>query len=151
NLANNVTGTITVTGGGTLELTTSGRIGSTSAGAGNVVIDNGTLKVDDPSTGNSFLSSNKTIIIGNGSGMATVNVPTSGIALLYHGTRTATGGTTSSGGSGTLIKTGAGEFRYQGAATANSSFAKLVVNQGLFRMGNVAGNNFETFLGAVPT
>jgi fibronectin-binding autotransporter adhesin len=44
-----------------------------------------------------------------------------------------------------------GEWRYNGAARANTTFGKLVVNQGLYRLGDSgAGNNFETGFGAVP-
>ena len=50
-------------------------------------------------------------------------------------------------------KTGPGEFRYNGTATQTrhaTSFTQLIVNEGLYRLGNVAGQNTELGFGAAP-
>jgi autotransporter-associated beta strand protein len=133
---NNITGTININNG-ILEVTAAGAIGGTSAGAGDVVINGGTLRNSDSAgTSHTFLTANRSIVIGaNGGTIDAVTEP---------GTYTGT-----IGGTGVLTKTGAGEFRYQGAGTPNSTFSKLVVNEGLYRIGNAAGSS-EVGFGAVP-
>ncbi len=124
---------------------------------GKVVLAGGTRIQTNPTGGAAFINAAKGLEI-HGSG--TVNYTSSGIGTfsIYTGTILGTGGTTTSGGAGTLIKTGANEFRYQapaagGTNTANSTFAKLQVNQGLYRLGSVVVGSQQTTelgFGAAP-
>jgi fibronectin-binding autotransporter adhesin len=129
------TGTLTINGG-IVSIGASGNLGN----SGSVIIDGGTLRRTHLTNGNAFLATGKSIEIGVTGG--SVDVATGGVALLYEGTITGSGNT--------LTKVGVGEFRVQGANTANYDFTRLVVNQGLYRIGNVAENNFETGFGAAP-
>ena len=62
-----ITGPVSVTGGSVLELVSSGAIGGTGAGAGDVTLNNGTLRND--ATGSpTFLTANRGIILGAGGG-----------------------------------------------------------------------------------
>ena len=61
------------------------------------------------------------------------------------------GGTVDNGGAGTLIKRGVGEIRYQGVGLPLSTFQKLRVEEGLFRLGFSASIQDERGFGAVPT
>lgn len=138
NLSSGVTGAVSVTGG-VLELTTSGRIGGTGAGSGNVTLDGATLRNNDPATGNSLLTANRNLLIGAGG--ATFDTPTSGVALIYSGTILGSGNT--------VTKIGAGEMRVQGTTLPNFTFSKLIVLNGLYRIGGTAGGT-EVGFGAVP-
>jgi autotransporter-associated beta strand protein len=140
-----MTGTRTIAGG-VVSIDNQSRLGSAVS---SLVIDGGTLRTTNPTTGLSIVNANVGLFIGVDGG--TVECVNAGVANIYQGTITAIGGTTINGGSGTLVKIGAGELRYQNAGTANSTFRKLIVRGGLFRLGNVPGNNFETGFGAVPT
>ena len=134
NSGNTMTGAVSVSGGSTLELAVSGDIGSTSAGAGNVTLNNGTLQNDDPSAvAAAFLTSNRGIVIGASGG--TLNLSSSGAILQYDGVISGTGNT--------LTKSGPGELRVSTSCT----FGKLVVNGGLYR---IANTGTETGFGAVP-
>lgn len=149
---NSMTGAVSISGGSTLQLSRGGDIGGTGAGSGNVTLNNGTLRNTDATNGNSFLTSNRTILLGAGGG--TVDVA-SGIALVYgSGTASSPNGKITGAGN-TLTKTGPGEFRYQSDGTASSDFSKLVVNQGLFRLGSVVVSSVqltsELGFGAAPS
>lgn len=129
------------------------------AGTGKVVLDGGTLFNTSTTTAGSFIAATKGVEVTANNGTVGVddgvaNGAGTGVVQLYTGTITGTGGTLSAG-VGTLIKAGADEFRYQGATTANSTFAKLTVNGGLFRLGSVivssAQTTAETGFGAAPS
>jgi autotransporter-associated beta strand protein len=124
--------------------------------AGKVVLDGGTLKNTNAGNAGSFISAAKTLEITSNGGTVAYDDGSSANAFttIYTGTVTGTGGTTTNGGVGTLTKTGVDEFRYQGSNTANTTFAKLVVNQGLFRLGSVISGTQQTTeagFGAAPT
>ena len=53
-------------------------------------------------------------------------------------------------GPGTLFKVGTGEFRYQGTGLPNTTFSKLVVKEGLYRLGSASSVADERGFGAVP-
>ncbi|HTD86987.1 MAG TPA: hypothetical protein VK850_10455, partial [Candidatus Binatia bacterium] len=141
-------GGFTKSGGGTLTLNTSasalgavnilgGVVATDSsarlAGTGTITIDGGTLR--DTGTGNgSSVQVNHPITIG-GTGGRIETTGGFGIARLSQ--------TVISGG--TLTKGGASEFR----VTGGNTFSKLVVESGLYRIGNLVGAT-ETGFGAVP-
>jgi fibronectin-binding autotransporter adhesin len=131
---NSWTGALTINGG----VVSYGAVGNLGTN-GTVTLDGGTLRNTNLTSGNTFLNSTRTIAIGSNGG--TVETPTFNVALIYQGTITGPGNT--------LTKVGLGEFRVQGATLANFTFSKLVVNQGLYRIGNAAGSS-EVGFGAVP-
>lgn len=143
NLSSTVTGPVSVTGG-VLELSTSGRIGGTGVGSGDVTLNGGTLRNNEPTSGNSLLTANRSLLIGASGG--TFDAPTSGVALIYSGTI--------SGAGNTITKIGSGEMRVQGANTANYTFSKLVVLNGRYQIGSVLSGTIQTStesgFGAVP-
>jgi hypothetical protein len=61
------------------------------------------------------------------------------------------GGTVDNGGAGTLIKRGAGEIRFQGVGLPLTTYQKLRVEEGLFRLGFSASIQDERGYGAAPT
>jgi autotransporter-associated beta strand protein len=104
----------------------------------NVIIDGGTLRNTTTTTGFfRFARTNRGIQLGPNGG--TIDIVTANVNPEYDGVIGMTAGTTEA----TLTKIGAGEFRMQGTGT----FTKLVVNNGLYRIGN-AGSDLG--LGAVP-
>jgi fibronectin-binding autotransporter adhesin len=138
NTSNALTGAVSITGG-VVSIPSTLALGTT----GTVTLNGGTLRETNPGNAGSFISSTRTIAIGPNGGTVdySSSAPSVGLVTLYAGTITGPGNT--------LTKTGMGEFRYQGAGTANSTFSKLVVNQGLFRIGNATGSS-EVGFGAVP-
>jgi fibronectin-binding autotransporter adhesin len=142
NTGNDNTGAITVDGGSTLRLASSGCIGSVAAGAGDITLNSGTLQNDATGAGGTFLTANRSIILGASGGTVSPTSTTAGNSLIYAGVISGTGNT--------LTKTGANEFRTQ-SATGNS-FSKLVVKQGLYRVGNASqgGANADLAFGADP-
>jgi len=60
------------------------------------------------------------------------------------------GGTVDNGGAGTLIKRGAGEIRYNGTGQPLTTYAKLRVEEGLFRLGFTSPTQDERGFGAAP-
>jgi fibronectin-binding autotransporter adhesin len=130
------TGTLTILSGASLSIDSSARISGSK-----VTLDGGTLLSTNPSNGLSFIPTATLLEIGPNGGTVGYNSSGAGTSSIYSGTIT---------GTGILTKSSVNEFRYQGAGTANSTFTKLVVTQGLFRLGNVTGNNFETGFGAAP-
>ena len=149
------TGTVTVgTGAGTsarVNFNSSTRFNTT----GKVLLNGGVLVSTNSSSGLSFLSPTKAVEISAVGG--SIGFDDSAVSIgssLYSGTITGTGGTTSNGGVGTLTKIGPDEFRFQGAGVANSTFAKLVVLEGLYRIGAASTpttGTAERGFGAVPT
>jgi fibronectin-binding autotransporter adhesin len=163
-IAATAVGTITKDGAGTLTLTGSNAwtgaltinggivsIPATTAlgTAGAVTLNGGTLRETNQGNAGSFISATRAINIGPNGG--TVDYSPSGLDYSFVTIFTPNAGNAIKGIGNTLTKTGVGEFRYNGAERANTSFAKLVVNQGLFRLGDSgAGNNFEVGFGAAP-
>ena len=144
-------GTVTVNSGATLAISLSTRLNS----GGKVVLNGGTLEQRNPGSAGSFVLAGKglevdgtgTIVYEGGGGGCDCSIytPTGGVAI------TGAGGTPENGGAGTLIKQGAGEIRYQGAGLPLTSYAKLVVEDGLFRLGFAASVDLEERgFGAVP-
>jgi autotransporter-associated beta strand protein len=140
NAGNTITGAVQVTGG-VLELTSSAAVGGTAAGAGDITLNGGTFRNSSVAgTSHTLVTSNRNIIIGASGG--TINSPnTTADPGIYEGSIL---------GTGTLTATGPGELRVQNAGMASNTFTKLVVDEGLYRVGNVSGNNHETALGAAP-
>jgi fibronectin-binding autotransporter adhesin len=132
-----LTGPISVTGG-VLSIPTSTAIGTN---VGTVTLDGGTLLNTNPGNAGSFIGANRTLVIGPNGGTVNYTSSDSGTVSVYGGTIL---------GSGTLTKEGPHEFRYQGAGLPNTTFTKLVVNEGLFRLGFAASTADERGFGAVP-
>ena len=98
----------------------------------------GTIQENNPGNGGSFINASTAITVGAAGGTISFNSAAANSSI-YSGTI---------GGTGVLTKTGTGEFRYQGFDTS-TTFSKLVVNQGLYRLGNGSHNSEQGF-GAVP-
>lgn len=142
--ANQGTGDIVVEDGATLRIASRLRIND----GGRVILRNGTLWQSNPGFAGSFLGSSTTLEVD---GVGTIDrtalmdnggpsaEPVERQISIYNTTGTTTisgtGGTPGNGGAGTLIKTGPSEFRYQGTGLPLTSFSKLVVEEGLFRLG----------------
>lgn len=129
------TGTLTVGSGAKLSIPLTTNL-LASAGA-NLNLNGGTFRNTSNGVGSTFVSALVTINWIQFGTVETTNTGTN--SAIYAGTIKGVGGT--------LTKTGSGEFRFQGAGTGTTTFSKLVVNQGLFRLGNIVSNNFETGLG----
>jgi autotransporter-associated beta strand protein len=141
-------GTVTVNNGATLSIDSITRI-TQSAGGGGLVLNGGTIR-SSAGSGGSFWTSNGNMSLG-AAGTGTIESAGSG-ARIYRGALLGTAGsTTANGGGGSYTKTGAGEFRYEGALTASTTFSRLVVNEGLFRIGNGQAGSTELGFGAAPT
>jgi fibronectin-binding autotransporter adhesin len=137
------TGPVNITGG----LVSIPNLGSFGT-VGTVTLDGGALRETNPGNAGSFVSATRPIFIGPNGG--TVDYTPTGQAVVDLSFVTIYAPTTATfGGTGVLTKTGPSEFRFQGNATATATYSKLVVNQGLFRLGN-SGANAETGFGAVP-
>jgi fibronectin-binding autotransporter adhesin len=146
----------TVKSGATMEYDTISRIGTT---AGKITLQNGTLSDVNFGSAGSFARATESIEVD---GTGTLNYPDASFRLgnatdcncaIYTPTGANTilgvGGTTTNG-AGTLVKTGAGEVRFQGVGLPNTTFAKLVVKEGLFRLGFNSSIQDERGFGAVP-
>lgn len=142
--------TALVNPGTTLNVDSVGRFANTAGGR--VLLDQGTMRSTAANNGSVFLQPLIGLEIGAAGG--TVNVtqqnPNPVSSVIYAGTITGTGGTTTNGGAGTLTKTGPQEFRYQGPGLPNTTFAKLNVTEGLFRLGFNSDISDERGFGAVP-
>jgi fibronectin-binding autotransporter adhesin len=134
-----LTGPITITGG-VLSYASNLSLG-TAVGSGAVTVDGGTLRHTNPGSAGSIISANRTLSIGGSGGTVEYTTATSSNVTLYSGTIT---------GTGVLTKIGNGELRYQGAGLPNTTFSKLVVNEGLYRLGFAASTADERGFGAVP-
>lgn len=135
------TGTLSIGPGATFSIPATSNLAA-SPGA-NLNLDGGTIRNTVNATGGpTFADVDFTINLSAAGGtVETANTGTN--TTIFQGSIKGVGNT--------LTKTGSGEFRFQGANTGTTTFSKLVVNQGLFRLGNSAGNNFETGFGAAPT
>jgi autotransporter-associated beta strand protein len=121
---------------------------------GKITLAGGTFKQSNPGSAGSFIRNSQTLEI-DGSGTIVYEGGGGGcncsiFTPLGVNTITGVGGTTANGGAGTLTKDGAGEFRYQGVGLPLTTFAKLVVNEGLYRLGFSAATSDERGFGAVP-
>jgi fibronectin-binding autotransporter adhesin len=142
NTSNSLTGPVTITGG-VIAIPALGALGTN----GLVTLDGGTLReTNSAGTGGSFISNTRGIAIGPNGGTVDYSPTDPTFAIIYAPAATTN---TISGPGNTLFKTGPAEFRFQGNSTATATYSKLVVNQGLFRLGN-SGANAETGFGAAP-
>jgi len=133
------TGTVTVNSGATMSIPSTVNLVA-SAGA-NLNLEGGTFRSTVNGAGSTFVSANFTINVGAAGGtVETANT----------GANSSIFGGTIKGPGYTLTKTGSGEFRYQGTGLPNTTFSKLVVNQGLYRLGFNASISDERGFGAVP-
>jgi autotransporter-associated beta strand protein len=133
-------GTLSIASGGTFSIASSANLVATTGA--NLNLNGGTIRNTSNAAGATFADIDFTINVGAAGG--TVEATNTGTAsAIFQGSINGPGNV--------LTKTGSGEFRFQGANTATTTFSKLVVNQGLFRLGHVTGADFETGFGAVPT
>lgn len=132
------TGPLTINGG-VVSIDTTTRLNS--SGTGTVTLNGGTLRETNPGNAGSFIAATRTIAIGPAGGTVDYTSSGTGTVIIYSGTITGAGNT--------LNKVGPGEFRFQGNGTATANYGKLVVTEGLFRLGN-NGANAETGFGAAP-
>jgi fibronectin-binding autotransporter adhesin len=135
--ANTVTGPLSVSGGSTLAVTASDRIGGAT---GDVTLDDGTLRNADPTnSANPFLATTRSLAVGPGGG--TIEVPGAAAILQYSGTITGAGNT--------LTMRGPGEIRM--SSTTDFTFARLVVTGGgQYTLGQSQANGRDGQLGATP-
>ena len=132
-------GTIRIDNGAKLSIPSTTNIVA-SAGA-NLNLEGGTMRSTVNGAGSTFVSANFSINVGAlGGTVETAN--TGSNSSIFAGTIKGPGNT--------LTKTGSGEFRYQGTGLPNTTYAKLVVNQGLFRLGFASSISDERGFGAVP-
>ncbi|WP_252853012.1 hypothetical protein [Aeoliella straminimaris] len=143
--------------------------GSMDVGTGDIIVEDGaTLKFENReilNDGARVLLRNGTIVhdfMGNYFGMfrsgtelaidgtGTVNRTNALVTYSSGSVITGIGGTPENGGAGTFIKEGPGEFRYQGSGLPLTSYAKLVVNEGLFRLGFANDTQDARGFGADP-
>ena len=123
--------------GGTLSIASSTRIPS----SGTVTLDGGALVQTNTSSGVSFIPSGTALDIGVNGGTVSYAAG-AGSSSIYAGTIRGMGNT--------LYKSGVGEFRYQGTGLPNTEFAKLVVLDGLYRLGFASSTSDERGFGAAP-
>lgn len=128
---------ITLNSGTRLSVDSTLRITATSGAS--LTLNGATIRETNPGSAGTFINSLIGIVVGASGGTVDYSSSGTGTSSIYSGSIT---------GTGILTKTGAGEFRFQGA-DASSTYTKLVVNQGLFRLGNGAANDERGF-GAVP-
>jgi fibronectin-binding autotransporter adhesin len=126
---------MTIDSGATLQIPSTSSLGVATGG---LSLNGGTIQENNPGNGGSFISASTAINVGAAGGTISFNSAAANSSI-YSGTI---------GGTGVLTKTGTGEFRYQGFDTS-TTFSKLVVNQGLYRLGNGSHNSEQGF-GAVP-
>lgn len=136
------TGAITIGTGATLSINSSTRVSGTAGSK--VTLDGGTLIQTNPSNAGSFIPAAMNLEIGPNGGTVNYTSSGTGSVAIYGGTAGTIVGT------GTLTKTGPNEFRYQGVGLPNTTFTKLVVNQGLYRLGFNQNISDERGFGAVP-
>jgi fibronectin-binding autotransporter adhesin len=135
-------GTVTVASGAKFTVNIASRLTQTTGGM--ILLDGGAVENTNPGSGGTFLPPQSIMATANG---GTLVYSGTGVAI-YRGNLLGQGGTTDAG-TNTFTKTGQGEFRFDGTNTANSTFQKLVVKEGLFRLGSAAGTQ-ETGFGALP-
>lgn len=129
------TGAFTIAAGARVNIASSLRFNTT----GKVVLDGGTLFHTNAGNAGSFISATKGLEITANGGIVGYDDGNGANAFttIYQGVISGTGGTTTAG-VGTLTKIGPDEFRVQGANVANSTFQKLLVLQGLYRIGSAS-------------
>jgi fibronectin-binding autotransporter adhesin len=154
---------VTVNAGATLETNNSQRMNTTG---GKVVLNGGTLLGTNPGTAGTLIGSSIGLkgLEVSGSGAVGYDdhdgMPDNKITIFF-GIISGTGGTTTNGGAGTLIKIGPDQFGIGGSnqgggvnSQSLSTFAKLVVVQGGVRgRGVIINSQFqldERVFGAVP-
>ncbi len=147
---------VTINTGAKLGVTT---VTNISAAAGKITLAGGTYEMNNFGHAGSFIFAAKALEI-NGSGTihyddTVARTPTDCQCTIYTpgvGNGILGVGGTPTAGAGTLIKTGAGEVRVQGAQLANFSFEKLVIQEGLYRVGSsgTAVPEWERGFGATP-
>jgi autotransporter-associated beta strand protein len=147
-------GTMTIRSGGRFSIATVLNVAQ-AAGGGGLLLDGGTIRQTNPGNSGSFWDPDGTIKLTANGGAVDYTSSGTGLVALY-GSATLTSAvivrdaSVPSGTFVTLTKTGAHEFRYQGLGMPNTSYDKLVVNQGLFRLGFQGGVVTEKGFGAVP-
>jgi PEP-CTERM motif len=147
-----------VASGGELQIDTSADFNTASTGK--ITLQGGMLTQRNFGSAGSFIRATQSLEVD---GTGTINYPDASFRLstaadcnctIYTPTGTNTilgaGGTTGGGGAGTLIKIGAGEFRFNGTGQPLTTFAKLVVKDGLYRAGFTSPTQDERAFGAVP-
>jgi autotransporter-associated beta strand protein len=157
--ANSSYGGGTVITGGTLSYDADGRLGGTPAAAtpDHLIINGGTLKSTTPlvsdgvsvNTSYSVVGTNRGIGIGTTGQIDVTPVTPNSIVAIYSGIINKLG-TLGPTDDAQLIKSGPNEFRYNGNNRASTTFTKLKVIEGLFRLGSVTGANTELGFGAAP-
>jgi autotransporter-associated beta strand protein len=131
--------TVTIESGAKLSIPSAANLVATPGAQLN--LNGGTFRNTSNSAGSAFADADFTINVGTAGG--TVEVTNTGAnSTIFVGSILGEGNT--------LIKAGSGEFRFQGANMANSTFSKLVVNQGLYRLGFFNGVTSELGFGAAP-
>ncbi|MFM9024601.1 MAG: beta strand repeat-containing protein, partial [Planctomycetaceae bacterium] len=135
-------GTLTVFNGAKFTVNSVSRLSQTAGGL--IVLDGGAVENTNPGSAGTFLPPQNIMATANG---GTLVYSGTGVSI-YRGNLLGQGGTTNAG-TNTFTKTGQGEFRFDGSNTANSTFQKLVVKEGLYRVGSAAGSA-ETGFGALP-
>jgi uncharacterized repeat protein (TIGR01451 family) len=109
---------------------------------GNVTLNGGVLQQINPGNAGSFLQASTALIIGPNGGTVNYESSGAGVVTIYAGTITGPGNT--------LRKNGPNEFRYQGTGLPNTTYGKLLVTRGLFRLGSANSVADERGFGAVP-
>lgn len=140
--AGTITNEITITGG-VLSINNRDRLGTTALP---INLNGGTLRNSNTGAGNTFLGTgtagtlNRPIVIGPSGGTVSADGGALTVSSIYFGVITGPGNT--------LTKTGTGEFRY--TSTLSNTFARLVVNQGMYRVGSTTGALGDPGFGGVP-
>jgi autotransporter-associated beta strand protein len=145
NTANTMSGAILVNGpSAKLKLASSGCIGSTAVGSGDVTLNNGATFQNDGGVAFTYLTANRKIIIGaNGGRFTTADGSTPLTAVLLYSGQIA--GATP--GIGVLTYDGPGEFR---TYSSHNTFGKLIVNGGRFTAGQSTSPAYNDSYGQIP-
>ena len=144
-------GTVTVMPGATLGVSSAARVSQTAGGL--LVLDGSTLQSITPSASSIWTASGEGILLTANGG--TISHSASAVGI-FQGRILGEGGTVDNGGAQTLTKTGTSELRVQTAATGSFTFQKLVVKEGLYRLGSITTGTpavqqtQETGFGALP-
>jgi autotransporter-associated beta strand protein len=135
-----------VTGNGSQQLGSTPDLGANDLDPDNIILNGGTL--ESTNTATMSANNNRGLQVGDNGG--TVRTANSFITIWQAPIGIAAGATNA-----VLTKTGPGEFRYNASATntlALTTYTKLVVNEGLFRLGFVSGaDNTEIGFGVTPS
>ena len=131
--ASTITGPVSVTGG-ILEIISSGAIGGTGVGAGNITLNGGTFRNAATGAGITFLTANRGFVIGASGGTIDVPGTSANIQIYTSGNITGVGNTLTKSGPGVLRNT----------TPTSITFSKLNVTGGLYQ------GAADTVFGAVP-